>query len=43
MSKYRVSIVVEARDLPAAIGRFIYDDVGEPVENLISIEGEAWD
>lgn len=43
MAKYRVSITVEAPDLSAAVGRFLYDDAGESERGFIAIEAEEWD
>lgn len=38
MSKYEISLVVEAPNLSTAIGRFIWDDDGEAPEWLKEIK-----
>jgi hypothetical protein len=43
MTKYRVSIVVEAVNVPHAVSRFLYTEDGEPVEDIISVEVDSWD
>lgn len=38
MSKYEVSLVVEAPNLSTALGRFLWDDYGEAPEWLLELK-----
>lgn len=38
MSLFEITLVVEAPDLSAAVGRFLYDDAGEPIKWVQKIQ-----
>ena len=43
MTKYRISITVEADNLPNAVVRLLYDEYAEPTKGLLALEVEEWD
>jgi hypothetical protein len=43
MAKYRISVVVEADSLAAAVADLMIDEDAQYVEKFLTIEAEPWD